>query len=117
VGRLVADEVVCLGTKVPDIAGGDLTLLGIERWGDACRLDLYWDGPDTDRYSPFYAHYLELVTDDRPTTVIAGSAGHIAGGFYTTHYFLAHRLPERFVLRRPAIDGGPPLVEIVAERA
>jgi hypothetical protein len=115
-GHLLPDEIVALRATAPDVAGGDLTFLGIERWGDVCELHAFWDGPDTRYYSPVFAHYLQLDINGDTATAVGGSGGHVSRGFETKHSFIAQAIPERFALRRPAIDGGPPLVEIDVSR-
>jgi hypothetical protein len=114
-GRLLPDEIVALRATADEVSGGDLTFLGVERWDDVCALHAFWDGPDTTHYSPVFAHYLQIDTGDRAITVVSGSGGHVGKGFATTHWFFAASIPERFVLRRPAIDGGRPLVEVALE--
>jgi hypothetical protein len=116
-GRVLPDDVVALSATAHDVAGGDLTFLGVERWDDVCALHAFWDGPDTTHYSPVYAHYLQLDTGERTTTAVVGGGGHVGNGFGTTHWFFAAKIPERFMLRRPAIDGGPPLVEVGVTRS
>ncbi len=62
-------------------------------------------------YSPLYLHYLELDFDGTTTIALGRSGGTEGRGFRYAHDFVAMRRPRRFVVRRPAVDGGPPLVE------
>jgi hypothetical protein len=107
----VADEIVPLGAPAGDVAGGALTFLSLERWGDAWQLHHHWVDSGARMYSPLHTPYLELEFNGTATIATFRGGGTEAWGFRGEHGFVADPLPPAFVLRRPAADGGPPLVE------
>jgi hypothetical protein len=105
------DEIVPLGAVAGDVAGGTLTFLSLERWGGVWQLHHHWRESGARMYSPLEKHYLELDVDGT-TTIATGRGGGTEGcGCRFAHDLVAESLPDRFVVRRPAADGGPPLVE------
>ena len=111
-GSVLPDEIVPLGAAAGEVAGGELAFLSLERWGGVWWLHHHWIQSAARMYSPLFTQYLELELDGAPRLATWIGGGSTAGaGFRCTHAFVAHKLPKTLVLRRPATDGGPPLVE------
>jgi hypothetical protein len=110
--RVLADEVVPLGAAAGRVAGAGMSFLALERWGAVSLLRSYWAGSDAAMYTPFECPFVQIDVDE--TSVIGSSMGGgstIGGGCASVFAFFADHRPERLVVRRPARDGGPPLVE------
>jgi hypothetical protein len=108
---VLPDEIFPLGADAGDVAGRALVFLSAERWGRTWVLRHY-SARDQPVYSPLYDCDLELDCDGTEVVARHFGGGTAGLGFVYAHVFETPDLPERMVVRRPASDGGPPLVEV-----
>jgi hypothetical protein len=111
------DEIVPLGAAVGEVAGGQLSFISCERWDDVWWLHEHWSNGAAVQGGLFSCD-LELEVDSErvPARQLGGSSG--STGHAYRNAFHVDALPERMIVRRPATDGGPSLMEaeLVVER-
>jgi hypothetical protein len=110
-GATLPEEIVPLGAPVGAVMGRGLVCMSIERWQSTWVLH-HFSTRDTPNYSPLLCTYVELDLLDATVVATMLGGGSAGVGFMTHHAFESHARPDRFVLRRPANDGGPPLIEV-----
>jgi hypothetical protein len=97
--RALPDELRVLGASCGDVAGGELTFVSAERWGDIWLLHHHWNNPSA-MHSPL-GRVIEVVLDEATMVgewIGGGTAPH---GVSYGHVFAAGDLPERFIVRLP----------------